>query len=308
MQYLLPRKKNMNKIKFLEIAYLTKIEKANPNASGTEGNITILKKTEEIDGKQRVFISGASIKYAIKEYWKSIGWKLSPIKGKSSTTDEETGRQITTECNLGKYIDDDLFGYMDTSGKNTRKRVAPIKTNGLISVFSYKGDINRGVRFDPTGKEQHSLYDIEITTNVMRGNFAIELDRIGYDDEKEETIIKEDEKKKRIEALFDAILNLWGGGHQTNFLTKLSPDFMVIVGRNDKSLTVADKLRIDENYNLDVNTLKEVLDLYKDKIEKVWIGGLRGFVKNWPEIEKLKDEKIEVIGLSKLKESLLKEI
>ena len=44
MQYLLPRKKNMNKIKFLEIAYLTKIEKANPNASGTEGNITILKK------------------------------------------------------------------------------------------------------------------------------------------------------------------------------------------------------------------------------------------------------------------------
>ena len=83
---------------------------------------------------------------------------------------------------------------------------------------------------------------------------------------------------------------------------------MVIVGRNDKSLTVADKLRIDENYNLDVNTLKEVLDLYRDKIEKVWIGGLRGFVKNWPEIEKLKDEKIELIELSNLKESLLKEI
>mgnify|MGYP000327141327 CR=1 FL=1 len=308
MQYLLPRKKNMNKIKFLEIAYLTKIEKANLNASGTEGNVTILKKTEEIDGTQKVFVSGASIKYAIKEYWKSIGWKLSPIKEKSSTTAEEIGRQITTECNLEKYIDDDLLGFMDTSGGKTKKRVAPVKTNGLISVFPYKGDMNRGVRFDPTGKEQHSLYDIEITTNVMRGNFAIELDRIGYDDEKGKMIIKEDEKKKRIEALFGAIFNLWGGGHQTNFLTKLSPEFMVIIGRNDKSLTVADKLRVDENYNLDVNALKEVLDLYRDKIGKVWIGGLKGFVKNWPEIEKLKDEEIEVMELSELKENLLKAI
>lgn len=297
----------MNKVNFLEIAYLTKIEKANPNASGTEGNITVLKKTEEIDGTARVFVSGTSIKYAIKEYWKSIGWKLSPIKEKEAATAEEGGRQITTECNLEKYIDDDLFGYMDTSGQKTKKRVAPVKTNGLISIFPYRGDINRGVRFSQKS-EDHSLYDIEITTNVMRGNFAIELDRIGYDDEKKEMVINEAEKKKRIRALFEAIFNLWGGGHQTNFLTKLSPELMVVVFRNDKSLTIADKLRIDEKYNLDISALKEIIELFHDKIEKVLIGGLKSFVRNWPDIEGLKNDKIEVMELVRLKERLLKEI
>ena len=193
MQHLVERKREVKvkmKANFMEIAFLSKLEKTNINASGTEGNVTILKKTEEIDGTQRIYISGASLKYAIKTYLEENGWKLSEVKSKTKTA------QITTECNPKERIDDDLFGYLDT--ETDKKRVAPVKTNGMISLFPYRGDLNRGVRFDPKGKE-HSLYDIEIATNVFRGNWAVELDRIGKGKDWE---IPPNEKERRVISLY----------------------------------------------------------------------------------------------------------
>jgi len=282
---------------FMEIAFLSKLEKTNINASGTEGNVTILKKTEEIDGTQRIYISGASLKYAIKTYLAENGWILSEIKPKTRTA------QITTECNPKERIDDDLFGYLDTEAD--KKRVAPIKTNGMISLFPYKGDLNRGVRFDPEGKE-HSLYDIEIATNVFRSNWAVELDRIGKGDDWE---VPAEEKEKRIKAFLKALFNLWSRVKQTNFLTKISPEVIVFAFRDDKTLTIADKLRIDENYNLDVEALKEALDYHKDSLKEVYIGGMKSFVKNWDDVvEELNgylDGKIRVKDLPSLKDLVI---
>lgn len=51
------------KFSFVEITFLTKVEKSILNAAGTSGgNLTELKKTTEIDGTQRVFVSGSSVK------------------------------------------------------------------------------------------------------------------------------------------------------------------------------------------------------------------------------------------------------
>jgi len=282
---------------FMEIAFLSKLEKANINASGTEGNVTILKKTEEIDGTQRIYISGTSLKYAIKTYLAENGWKLSEIKSKTRTA------QITTECNPKERMDDDLFGYLDTEAD--KKRVAPIKTNGMVSLFPYKGDLNRGVRFDPRGKE-HSLYDVEIATNVFRSNWAIELDRVGNGENWE---ISANEKEKRIKAFLRALFNLWSRVKQTNFLTKISPEVVVIVFRDDKTLTIADKLRIDENYNLDIQALKEAIDYHKDAIKEVFIGGMKSFIRNWDAVvtrlNRHLEGKVKVMDLTTLKDNLL---
>lgn len=310
--------------RFMEVAFLTKIEKTNINASGTEGNVTALKKTEEIDGTQRVFISGASIKYSVKEYLRGIGWELSKVEPKierrrgRTENDEETeavGRQVTTACEPDKYIDDDLFGFMDTSVRPPKKRVAPVKTNGLISLFPYRGDINRGVRFDPTGEEQHSLYDIEITTNIFRSNWAIELDRIGEfggsnpQAAKKEPVkgIADIEKEKRAKALLESLFNLWSTVKQTNFLSKLTPEVMAIVLRDDKTLTIGDKLKIDEKMNLSSGALKEALSYHKARIKEAHLGYFSSFISNQAEIESLEgyEGKLKVSSLSDLKDMIL---
>ncbi len=298
--------------KFMEIVFLTKAEKSNFNASGTEGNITSLKKTTEIDDTQRVFVSGTSLKYSIKEYLREVeekyGIKLSPLKSKS----EEA--QITTECDPKSYIDDDLFGYLDTS--TDKKRVAPVKTNGMISLFSYRNDLNRGVRFDPEG-QNHSLYDIEIVTSVFRSNWAIELDRIGKETvtinkSRQEIDIGDEEREKRIKVFLNGLFNLWSRVKQTNYLTDISPRVITIVLRDDKALTVADRLRIDTNYNLDIEALRESLRLHKDSIKEFYLGYSASFINNVDEVKNLHNGlddslkgKVKVMEIAELKEKIL---
>jgi CRISPR-associated protein Cst2 len=294
--------------KFMEIAFLTKVEKSNINAAGTDGNITSLKKTTEIDDTQRVFISGVSLKYSIKEYLRDLGYELSPIKGKEKGEGKERGAQITTECNPAKYIDDDLFGYMDTKSDN--KRVAPVKTNGMIALFPYKNDMNRGVRFDPEG-QNHSLYDLEIVTTVFRSNWAIELDRIGIEslnskDNKNEINIRNEEKERRVKAFLESIFNLWSRVKQSNYLTSISPQMIVLVFRDDKTLTIGDKLMIDENYNLNIDSLIETIDYHKNRIKEIYIGYSNSFIKNANKlIEKCQNHSIEVIPIAELKNKVL---
>ncbi|GIU72270.1 MAG: type I-B CRISPR-associated protein Cas7/Cst2/DevR [Candidatus Nitrosocaldaceae archaeon] len=298
------------KARFMEIVFLTKVEKSNINASGTEGNITTLKKTTEIDDTQRVFISGASIKYSIKEYLADLGFPLSPVISKAAE-DVESGTkasQITTKCDPQNYIDDDLFGYMNTA--TAQKRVAPIKTNGMISLFPYTNDLNRGVRFDPKG-QNHSLYDIEIVTTIFRSNWAVELDRIGREGDKD--IISNEEKEKRIKAFIESIFNLWSRVKQTNYLTDISPQVITIVFRDDKTLTIGDKLRIDANYNLDIDALLEAIKRHKNRIKEFYIGYSRTFINNEEEskdaIKGLDEDikaKVKVMDIVELKSEVLK--
>lgn len=299
--------------KFMEIAFLTKVEKTNINAAGVEGDITLLKKTEGLDGKQYPYVSGQSIKFAIKQYLSETGWSLSPVKPK------EKEAQITTECNPAKYIDDDLFGYMDTA-KDVR-RTAPVKTNGMISVFEWKGDLDRGVRYDPFGKE-HSLFDIEITTTIFRSNWAIELDLVGRSikmDEIKEVEGLEDkyigdfidnkEKERRVKALLNALFNFWTRVKQTNLFTKTSPEVIVIILRSDKSATIGDKLKVDHNLRLDIDSLREAILFAREKIIGAYLGYNRSFLTNTPdELKQLElemDGKIKVMLLHELKNLLL---
>lgn len=285
--------------RFMEIAFLVKAEKTNLNAAGTDGNITSLKKTTEVDDTQRVFISGASVKYAIKQYLQDIGWRLSPAKGKTKQA------QVTTECKPKDYIDDDLFGYMDTD--KDVKRVAPVKTNGMIALFPYANDLNRGVRFDPQGT-QHSLYDIEIVTTVFRSNWAIELDRIGRrSDEKEgeDFDLAEGEKEKRLKALLEGIFNFWSRVKQTNYLTSLTPQVLAIVLRDDKTMTIGDKLSINTDYELDVHALKEALAYHRNRIKEAYIGYFSSFIRNGEEVNNIGKYEVRIMPLSELKNMVL---
>lgn len=296
------------KSKCLEIAYLVRVEKANLNASGTEGNITLLKKVRDIDGNEYVYISGVAVKYWIKEMLKELGEELkvkcSPILSKGEDNPESKEKikedQITSTGNPINYIDDDLFGYfLPRAG---RKRIAPVKTNGLISLFPYTGDINLGVRYDPKGKD-HSLWNLEIVNTIFRGNWLIELDRIYEFNEEELNNLKEDvkedykkksepqkkeEKEKRIKALLTCFFNLFGGAKQSSFLTSTEPRVVCLVFLKRKKLAIFDRLRVNSNFELEKEPLLEGLKLHADDINEVYIGIDTKLIKT--DLKKLENE------------------
>ena len=100
---------------------------------------------------------------------KSTDKSLSADSNEKNNTEEQRESQISSSCDPEKYIDDDLFGYFDTAKEEARN--APVKTSGMISLFSTKPDVDNLVRFSETS-EDHSLFDKEISTNVFRSSWA----------------------------------------------------------------------------------------------------------------------------------------
>ena len=272
------------KFNFIEITFLTKVEKSILNAAGSGGgNVTELKKTTEIDNTERIFVSGASVKWSIKKYWEDT------YKGSTSKILEKTtGSQISSECKPEKYIDDDLFGYFNTGKKIGR--TAPVKTNGMISIFDVGPDIDNRVRFSKKS-DNHSMFEQEVSTNVFRSSWAIEVDRIGEASGKPESdkkiSLKPKEKEQRLKRFFESIFNLWQRTQQTNSLTNTQPNVMVVTFRGEKSPVVGDKLRIDENYNLDISALTEAFSYHESGITLAYVAGDKSFLNNFEDLEKL---------------------
>src|SRR5699024_5230236 len=121
---------------------------------------------------------------------------ISPV-GQSST-DKGAPK---TEMDPIKYIDDDLFGYMDASkGKDGAKgtsnvRTSPIRVESLLALATYKGDLDYATNF--MGKKiglDANIFETEIHSGVYRGSILIELDRIG-----KETVLL-DKKTRELET------------------------------------------------------------------------------------------------------------
>lgn len=304
------------KFSFVEITFLANVERSILNAAGTGGgNLNELKKTTEIDGTQRVFVSGTSLKWSIKEYWKDTNKSLrnndsslliSPIQDKTE------GAQISSACDEEKYIDDDLFGYFST-GKNI-SRTAPVKTNGMISLFDTGLDIDNLVRYSEK-TQNHSLFDKEISTNVFRSSWVIELDRIGRSSgfrgtNKEKRIdLPNDIKEKRIKFLFDAIFNLWQRTQQSNYLTNTQPQLLTIMFRRDKSPVIGNKLSINNKRYLDIESLDEIIDYHADRISLGYIASHKSFINNFDDLKARLHNKLNnriiVSDLNELKNKLM---
>ena len=320
-------------MKAIEVVTLTKVEGANLNSNGTEGVIAVLKKVRDpVDGREYVRVSGQSVKYHLRQLLKELGWELSQVVPKS-----EGGQKVIVS--LGepqKYIDDDLFGYMiakKVNGKNaTLRRTAVVRTNGMISLFPYQEDRDFGVRYDPSG-DNHNIYETEITTNVMRGNFFIELDRLGVFKEglevprleglegkkvkdatgKEVTlyVLPKEEREKRLKAILEAIMQYYGGAKLSNFFTKVYPEIMVVALLKHKIPVIGDALRVREGYVdgklvLDVERLKETVETFGNNIEKLYIGL---FESRFANVDELKNAfadiaNAEILSMKELREKI----
>lgn len=303
--------------KGIEIVTLTKVEGANLNSNGTEGVISVLKKVRDpVDMEEYVRVSGQSVKYQLRRILEEMGEPVSQIISK-----KESGEKvIVSAAKPEEYVDDDLFGYMVAKKENnknvTKLRTAPVRTNGLISLFPYQEDRDFGVRYDPDG-DQHNIHETEIATNIMRGNFFIEVDRVGNFTEREVVmenvvIMKGEERERRIKSFIEALMMYYGGAHLSRFFTKTYPEAIIVTFLNRKIPIVGDNFRIkqkydDGKYRMDCSLVEEVLETFDEYLNKAYIGILESKFANLEEIKGLSNDKIQILPLKELKEKIKEE-
>lgn len=283
----------MNKINCLNFAYLFKASVGSINGSWTEGNVSTIKKVTLPNGSQIPYVSGQSLKFQIRKYWKESGLKLSEVANaeKVKGVDPTLGDPIN-------YIDDDLLGYMIASTKEDRRRTAPVRISPAIGAFEFQGDIDLGTKSkELTGEDMSSggnIFETEISYNFYRVNALVELDRIGYFIKQEladkgEDVLEIDHKERcrRIGLLLDGFRHIWGGGKQSRLLTDMSPKLIVFTLQKAKNPILLEGLKVTKDESLRIDALLQTLDDHRDIIEKsdVFIGMRKGIFANETEIE-----------------------
>ena len=282
------------KIKCLNIAYIFKASIGSINGSWTEGNVSTVKKITLPHGAQIPYVSGQSLKYQIRRYWKEDGLEMSEV---ALAENKKKGVDMTQGDPLS-FIDDDLLGYMIASKKENRRRTAPVRISPAIGLFEFKGDRDMGTKSkEGTSGDMGAggnIFETELYYNYFKVNVLVELDRVGKF-EKFETADKEsvntdnESQLERLIKLLEAIQYMWGGGKQSRLLSDMSPKFTCITFQSVKSPIFLEGLKVDEEEKLDTRIVQEILSGNSSIIKNQFLGYRKGVFKNEEDINSLEN-------------------
>jgi len=277
----------MKNAKALTITYLTPVSFASLNGSDKEAdNISNIKKITR-GTEQFPYVSAQAIRRALRDQLAVMGKKLS--EGVAATIKKSAA---TTEQDPKTYIDDDLFGYMGTEegkegkkGKST-KRTSPIRVSPLVSLHKYEGDLDFATNFmGVAAGGDPNIFETEIHSGLYRGTILIELDRVGYEDDKEGKKafnLPNTEKASRVKDFLTAFKNLWTSGRQTRFLADISPKFIAAAMLTTKNPIFLESV-ITVNGGINSELLIETIQDYKGEIKAMIIGARKGLFASLPD-------------------------
>lgn len=259
----------------ITITYLSKVSFASLNGSDKEvDNINPIKKVTLSNGEELPYVSSQAIRRALRDKIEELGYTTSPVG--VSSTDKGVPK---TSLNPIKYIDDDLFGYMDAakgedgaSGTST-VRTSPIRVESLVSLATYKGDLDYATNF--MGKKiglNPNIFETEIHSGVYRGTILIELDRIGRETKIKDIktreletvdLVDNNEKAERVIAFLNALQTMWSQGRQTRFLSDISPKFIAAALMSSKNPIFLESVNLSEEGQIEIEKLKSVVSDYE---------------------------------------------
>lgn len=269
----------------ITITYLSKVSLASLNGSDKEvDNINPIKKVTLSSGEELPYVSSQAIRRALRDKIEELGHTISPV-GESSTSKGAP----KTALNPIKYIDDDLFGYMDAqAGKDgeagtSNVRTSPVRVESLLALATYKGDLDYATNF--MGKKiglNPNIFETEIHSGVYRGTVLIELDRVGIEhvvkEQKEgktvtrtlavKELVDNEEKAKRVVAFLDALQMLWSSGRQSRFLADISPKFVAAALMKSKNPIFLESVNLREDGQVNIQALESVVEDYQRFIDK----------------------------------------
>jgi len=274
--------------KAIVIGYLAKVSAANVNASHTEGNVVVAKKVTLPDGSTIPYISGQAVRRMLRDRLEELGYPLSEPFAQVS------GQEVTPPVRPWEFVDEDLFGYLDPSGG--RRRTSPVRVSAAVGLFPFQGDRDLGTRsFERFGEAMAAggnMFETELYANLFKGTMLVELDRIGVFrpleiGEKDERVLSADERKKRLQTLFEALNLLWGGGRTARMLADLSPRFLAYTRLQVKHPVFLEAFAAhyeNSKYILDLEPLVNVLQKFKSYREQTLFGVEPGIFENEEEI------------------------
>ena len=263
--------------KAIVIGYLAKVSAANVNASHTEGNVVVAKKVTLPDGSTIPYISGQAVRRMLRDRLEELGYPLSEPFAKV-----ERQEVVTPPVRPWEFVDEDLFGYLDPSGG--RRRTSPVRVSAAVGLFPFQGDRDLGTRsFERFGQAMAAggnMFETELYANLFKGTVLVELDRVGVFrpleiGEDAERVLSPDERRKRLQTLFEAFNLLWGGGRTARMLADLSPKFLAYARLRVKHPVFLEALVAhyeDGKYVLELEPLKNALDKFQAYREQTLFG------------------------------------
>jgi CRISPR-associated protein Cst2 len=274
--------------KAIVIGYLAKVSAANVNASHTEGNVVVAKKVTLPDGSTIPYISGQAVRRMLRDRLEELGYPLSEPFARVE------GQEVTPPVRPWEFVDEDLFGYLDPSGG--RRRTSPVRVSAAVGLFPFQGDRDLGTRsFERFGQAMTAggnMFETELYANLFKGTVLVELDRVGVFrpleiGEDAERALPADERRKRLQTLFEALNLLWGGGRTARMLADLSPKFLAYARLRVKHPVFLEALVAhyeDGKYVLELEPLKNALDKFQSYREQTLFGLEPGIFGNEDEI------------------------
>jgi CRISPR-associated protein Cst2 len=274
--------------KAIVIGYLAKVSAANVNASHTEGNVVVAKKVTLPDGSTIPYISGQAVRRMLRDRLEELGYPLSEPFARVE------GQEVTPPVRPWEFVDEDLFGYLDPSGG--RRRTSPVRVSAAVGLFPFQGDRDLGTRsFERFGQAMAAggnMFETELYANLFKGTVLVELDRVGVFrpleiGEDAERVLPADERRKRLQTLFEALNLLWGGGRTARMLADLSPKFLAYARLRVKHPVFLEALIAhyeDGKYVLELEPLKNALDKFRSYREQTLFGLEPGIFGNEDEI------------------------
>jgi CRISPR-associated protein Cst2 len=289
--------------KAISIGYISKVSVGNVNASHTEGNVMVTKKVTLPDGTTVPYISGQAIRRMIRDRLEDLGEKQA-----ESEYTVKKGQEVTPIVQPWKYIDEDLFGYLDPSG--AKRRTSPVRVSAAVGLFPFRGDRDLGTRsFEKFGVSMEgggNMFETEVYQNMFKGGILIELDRIGEFKpleigEKEGKSVDNEVKNERVSKLMESIKLLWGGGRTSRMLVDVSPKFFAYARLSAKHPVFLENLDVefrDSGFYLKTDGITSALEKVSEYLENVIFGMEKGIFANEDDTKKTLEKygKVASIG------------
>ncbi len=288
-------------MKCISIVWLSQTDLTNLNAGEGGTNLVDIKKYKR-NGVEYPYVSGQAMRYYIKE---AIRRNLE--KNEYMCVPNDKGE---TCGNIKKCIGCDLFGFMITvKGKGSIPRVSPVKVSPAIGLLPF--DKNAVLDF-LTRRHRHNLSDgemrrdivnVEIGLNLYKSGMVIDVVRVGGEEKinvDERTVeieyyISEDQRKKRIAKVIEAIRFLSDYSKQARLLTDFTPDFILIAFQDKYSHRLQKAITLRDGLSIDIDRLETIIRDIKEYAPTIFAGMLPGTIENENEVkEKLQELGVEV--------------
>ena len=298
-------------MKCISIAWISQTSLTNLNAGEGEANFIDVKKYKR-NGIEYPYVSGQAMRYYIKE---AIRKSIDDVDYMCVPNDKGE-----TCGDIKKCIGCDLFGFMTTIKKDAIEghsggaitRVSPVKVSPAMGVLPFEENavvdfLTRRHRLKE-GKLEGDIVNVEIGVNLYKCGIAIDAMRVGGEEciDKENRMVKieyyltEDERKKRISKILEAIRYLSDYSKQSRLLTDFTPDLILLAFQDIYSHRLQKAIDINDN-KLNIDRLEAVLNDVMEYSPKVIAGILPEVIENDNDVKtKLNSLGIEVLGTNEV--------